>query len=112
LLAAADLIVCPSLHEPLGNVVIEAWSARLPVVATASDGPSALIEDGESGILVPLPGSPGGGPQALADAIERVCADPALGARLGNAGRRAYEAEFTEPIVVAAYRKFFDEAAR
>src|SRR5260370_1747265 len=62
LLAAADLLVCPSLHEPLGNVVIEAWSAGLPVVATASDGPAGLIEDGESGILVPLPGVRGGGP--------------------------------------------------
>jgi glycosyltransferase involved in cell wall biosynthesis len=112
LLAAADLLVCPSLHEPLGNVVIEAWSAGLPVVATASDGPAALIRDGESGILVPLPGSRGGGPQALANAIERVCADPALRARLGRAGRRAYEAEFTEPIVVAGYRSFFDRVTR
>jgi glycosyltransferase involved in cell wall biosynthesis len=112
LLAAADLLVCPSLHEPLGNVVIEAWSAGLPVVATASHGPSALIEHGESGILVPLPGTRGGGPHALAEAIERVCADPAFRARLGNAGRRAYETEFTEPVVVAAYRKFFDEAIR
>jgi glycosyltransferase involved in cell wall biosynthesis len=111
-LAAADLLVCPSLHEPLGNVVIEAWSAGLPVVATASDGPAALIRDGESGILVPLPGSRGGGPQALADAIERVCADPALRARLGKAGRQAYEAEFTEPIVVAGYRSFFDQVTR
>jgi glycosyltransferase involved in cell wall biosynthesis len=112
LLAAADLLVCPSLHEPLGNVVIEAWSARLPVVATASDGPAGLIRDGENGILVPLPGSRGGGPQALADAIERVCADPGLRAKLGKAGRRAYEAEFTEPIVVAGYRNFFDQVTR
>jgi glycosyltransferase involved in cell wall biosynthesis len=112
LLATADLLVCPSLYEPLGNVVIEAWSARLPVVATASDGPAGLIEDGESGILVPLPGSRGGGPQALADAIERVCADPALRAKLGEAGRRAYEADFTEPIVVAGYRRFFDRVTR
>jgi glycosyltransferase involved in cell wall biosynthesis len=112
LLAAADLLVCPSLYEPLGNVVIEAWSARLPVVATASDGPAGLIQDGESGILVPLPGSRGGGPQALADAIERVCADPALRAKLGEAGRRVYEAQFTEPIVVAGYRGFFDQVTR
>ncbi|MGB9647408.1 MAG: glycosyltransferase [Stellaceae bacterium] len=112
LLATADLLVCPSLHEPLGNVVIEAWSAGLPVVATASDGPAALIEDGESGILVPLPGARGGGPQALADAIERVCADPALRAKLRKAGRRSYEAEFTESIVVAGYRSFFDQVTR
>ncbi|MBO0735030.1 MAG: glycosyltransferase, partial [Alphaproteobacteria bacterium] len=78
LLASADLLVCPSLHEPLGNVIIEAWSAGRAVVATASDGPAGLIEDGDSGILVPLPGSAGGGPQALARAIERVCEDPGL----------------------------------
>jgi glycosyltransferase involved in cell wall biosynthesis len=111
LLARADLLVCPSIHEPLGNVVIEAWSAGLPVVATASDGPAALIEDGESGILVPLPDRPGGGPTALARAIERVCEDSELRIRLGEAGRRAYEAEFTEEIVVARYRSFFDRVA-
>jgi glycosyltransferase involved in cell wall biosynthesis len=108
LLASADLLVCPSLHEPLGNVVIEAWSAGLPVVATASDGPAGLIEDGESGVLVPLPGEPGGGAEALARAIERVAADPELRIRLGRGGRRAYEAEFTEQIVVARYQGFFD----
>jgi len=112
LLAAADLLVCPSLHEPLGNVVIEAWSAGLPVVATASDGPAGLIENDISGILVPLPGARDGGPQPLADAIERVCADRELRTRLGSAGRRAYETEFTEPIVVAGYRGFFDQVTR
>jgi glycosyltransferase involved in cell wall biosynthesis len=112
LLAAADLLVCPSLHEPLGNVVIEAWSAGLPVVATASDGPAGLIKNDISGILVPLPGTRGGGPQPLADAIERVCGDQELRSRLGSAGRRAYETEFTEPIVVAGYRSFFDQVTR
>jgi glycosyltransferase involved in cell wall biosynthesis len=111
LLARADLLVCPSLQEPLGNVVIEAWSAGLPVVATASDGPTGLIEDGESGILVPLPGDPGGGPVALARAIERVCGDSKLRGRLAKAGRRAYEAEFTEEAIVARYREFFDRVA-
>ena len=112
LLADADLLVCPSLHEPLGNVVIEAWSAGLPVVATASDGPAGLIVDDESGILVPLPGQPGGGPAALAGAIERLCRDAALRTRLGQTGRRAYEAGFTEAAIVGRYRSFFDRLIR
>ena len=99
-------MICPSLHEPLGNVVIEAWSAGLPVVATASEGPSALIKDGETGLLVPLPQQPGGGAAALALAIERLCGDAALRLRLAAAGRRAFEAEFTENRVVAQYRRF------
>jgi glycosyltransferase involved in cell wall biosynthesis len=111
LLANADFLVCPSLHEPLGNVVIEAWSAGLPVVATASDGPAGLIEDEVSGLLVPLPDQPGGGPRALARAIERLCRDQALRTRLGQTGRRVYEAEFTEKAVITRYRGLFEELA-
>jgi glycosyltransferase involved in cell wall biosynthesis len=111
LLAAADFLVCPSLHEPFGNVVIEAWSVGLPVIATASDGPAALIEDQVSGLLVPLPDQTGGGPAALAAAIERLCHSPQLQRALRQGGRGAYEAEFTETAVVAAYRSFFDKLA-
>jgi glycosyltransferase involved in cell wall biosynthesis len=111
LLARADLLVCPSLHEPLGNVVIEAWSAGVPVVATRSEGPAALIAHEETGILVPLSQKEGGGPVALARAIERLCGDAALSARLGQAGRRAYEAEFSEAAVVAQYRSFLARIA-
>lgn len=111
LLSQADFLMCSSLHEPLGNVVIEAWSAGLPVIATTSDGPAALIEDEVNGLLVPLPDQPGGGPAALAAAIERLSASPELRRDLGQAGRRAYEAEFTEAAVVARYRSFFDRLA-
>jgi glycosyltransferase involved in cell wall biosynthesis len=111
LLASADFVVSSSRHEPLGNVVIEAWSAGCAVVATASDGPAALIKDEVSGLLAPLPDSPGGGVAALAHAIERVAGDRALRDRLAAGGRQAYEAEFTEDIVVARYQRLFDELA-
>ncbi len=108
LMAEADFFVCPSLHEPLGNVVIEAWSAGVPVVATASAGPAALIEHEKNGLLVPLPGQTDGGPEALAAAIERLSRSPELRLRLGHAGRQAYEAEYTEAAVVERYRCLFD----
>jgi glycosyltransferase involved in cell wall biosynthesis len=111
LMKVADLLVCASRHEPLGNVVIEAWAAGLPVVATASDGPAGLIDDGRSGLLVPLPGQPGGGSEALATAIASVALDPSFRVRLAQGGREAYEAEFTEAAVIASYRDFFDELA-
>jgi glycosyltransferase involved in cell wall biosynthesis len=111
LLARADIFVCPSLHEPLGNVVIEAWAAELPVIATASDGPTALIAHEVNGLLVPLPGQPGGGASALAAAIDRLAGDPASRAILAAGGRRAYEAEFTEAVVVNRYREFLDRVA-
>src|SRR5260370_31462661 len=54
LLAAADFLVCPSRHEPLGNVVIEAWAARRAVVAPSAARPRPLIADGDSGLLAPV----------------------------------------------------------
>jgi glycosyltransferase involved in cell wall biosynthesis len=105
LLASVDFLVSPSRHEPLGNVVIEAWSAEVPVIATATDGPAALIEPGRTGLVVPIEAS------ALAEAMDALAHDGARRARLGAAGRAAYEAEFTEAAVVAAYRGLFDRMA-
>ena len=53
LLAAADLLVLPSLYEGLPNVVLEAMRFRKPVVATAAPGTTEVVVDGETGLLVP-----------------------------------------------------------
>ncbi len=104
--AAADLLVCPSRHEPLGNVVIEAWARDLPVIAAASQGPKQLIEDGATGLLVPIDDD-----AALAGAINRLIADPVLARTIAAAGREAFERDFTERVVVARYLDFFDRVA-
>jgi glycosyltransferase involved in cell wall biosynthesis len=101
LIAAADVLVCPSRHEPLGNVVIEAWSARRPVVAASADGPRELIADGGDGVLVALED-----PQALAHGVVNVLEAPGFAAALAEAGRIRYEAEHAEPPVVARWRHF------
>lgn len=106
LFAAADVFICPSRHEPLGNVVIEAWAQGAPVVATAAGGPAELIEDGVSGLLVPIDDA-----AALADTIKRLLDDRALRARLVEAGRVAYRASYTVDRVVRRYIEFFEAAA-
>ena len=99
LLARCDLLACPSRHEPLGNVVIEAFSAGRPVVAADAAGPLELIVPDRDGLLVPRED-----PDALAAAICNVLADPALAARLARAGRARYEAEHAQAPVVAMWR--------
>ncbi|MBC7905617.1 MAG: glycosyltransferase, partial [Rhodospirillaceae bacterium] len=106
LFAAADIFVCPSRHEPLGNVVIEAWAQGIPVVATASEGPGELIEDDIDGVLVPVDN-----PAALSAGINRVLADPNMAAHMGAAGRQVYQERFTEAVVVARYLEFFRKVA-
>jgi glycosyltransferase involved in cell wall biosynthesis len=107
LLAAADFLVCPSRHEPLGNVVIEAWAAGVPVVATQSEGPGALIVDGDNGLLVPVDDA-----AALARTMLRLVDDRALRVRLAAAGKAVHEAEYGEARVVGLYRDFFARVAR
>jgi len=90
LYAGADVVVSPSvIPDAFSRVVLEAMAAGRAVVATAVGGTPELIEDGESGLLVPRHD-----PAALAAAIERLLDDPALAARLGAAARRRVQTRF------------------
>ena len=104
LLATCDVCVFPSRYEPFGIVSIEAWAAKVPLIATRSAGPGALIEDGSDGLLVPIDDR-----AALTEAMNRLIGDRALQAKLVAGGRRRYEAEFTEAAVVASYKALFEK---
>lgn len=47
----SDIFICPSRYEPLGNVILEAWSHNLPVISTKTKGALSLIENGFNGVL-------------------------------------------------------------
>lgn len=83
LMQTADLVVIPSLTEAQPRVAVQAFATGRPVVASAVGGVPEIVKDGETGWLVP-PAQP----EALADAIARVLADPAATARVA-AGARA-----------------------
>lgn len=107
LYAAADLFVCPSRHEPLGNVIIEAWAHGVPVIATDSPGPGTLITQGATGVLVPVDDS-----AAMAGAMKRLLEDGSYREALTKAGGKIYQAQFTERIVVDKYLNFFHRLVR
>ena len=106
LLAAADMLVCPSRVEPLGNVVIEAWAHHRPVVATRSDGPAALIRHGDNGLLENIDD-----PDGLAHSITQLIEKPEYARQIAANGYAAYAEQFTEAAVVQAYIEFFDRIA-
>ena len=106
LLAAADIFICSSRHEPLGNIVLEAWSAAKPVIAAAAQGPVELIADGADGVLVPREDAP-----ALAAVIGALADNPLRAAELGAAGRARFVAEFAEAPVMARWRSLLAELA-
>jgi glycosyltransferase involved in cell wall biosynthesis len=101
---AADICVFPSRYEPLGNVVIQAWAHRLPVIAAASQGPKALIEEGRDGLLVPIDDA-----DALAAGIRRLLAEPKLADQFAARGLGRVAAEFSETAVVAQWKTLFSD---
>lgn len=89
LLAAADLVVMPSLHEGLGVAALEAMAAGKPVVASRAGGLAELVEDEVTGLLV----EPGDA-EGLARAIRRIASDRAWAVTLGRAGRAKVESRY------------------
>ena len=70
IMAALDIVLVPSWHEPWGRAVIEAMAAGTPVIAAAVGGPTESIDDGRTGLLV-TPRDAG----ALASAVLTLAGD-------------------------------------
>jgi glycosyltransferase involved in cell wall biosynthesis len=89
LLRAMDVFVFPSLWEGQGLALVEAMASGLPVVASRVGGVSEVITDGTCGKLVPA-----GSPEALAEAMLAVMANPARAREMGTAARARAESVF------------------
>ncbi len=95
IVAASDIFVLPSLHEGVPLVVLEAMSARKPVVATNIHGTREVVVDGEDGFLVPARD-----PVSLAKRIDELLYNPDLGDSMGEAARAKVKKRFTAKMMV------------
>jgi glycosyltransferase involved in cell wall biosynthesis len=111
-IAEAHVVVLPCLVAPGGRAdgipvaLMEAMALQRPVVSTTVSGIPELVEDCLSGLLVAPDDA-----VALADALERLLADPAHAARLAAAGRRRIEEAFDLDRNVARLGAFFEAEA-
>jgi glycosyltransferase involved in cell wall biosynthesis len=104
LLPFIDLLVVPSFTEGLPNVILEAFAAGIPVVATAVGGIPEIVEDAVSGFLVPP-----GDPQTLAHGITTILTSDTAAKAMGERGRQRVLQEFTFESQASAYRRLFEE---
>ncbi len=101
----AAVFCCPSVYEPFGLINLEAMACEAPVVASAVGGILEVMEDGKTGVLVP-PAQP----EALAAALGRLLANPALAREMGRAGRRRVEDEFAWTLVAERTEQVYADA--
>ncbi len=100
---AADVFVCPSRHEPLGNVMLDAMAHQKPIVATASAGALHLLQHRETALITPIDDAP-----ALAQAIQDLLHDHQLAESLASQAHAAYLGKFSSHAVVAQYKTFLE----
>jgi glycosyltransferase involved in cell wall biosynthesis len=106
--AAASVFVLPAIvdergeTEGLGVVLLEAMSYGIPVVGSDIGGITDIIENEESGLLVPPADA-----EQLARTLERLARDPSLAARLGAAGLRRVQAEFGWPGIMRKWAECY-----
>jgi len=106
-LAASQLFTLTSDMEGLPNALIEAQGLGLAAVATdCATGPREIVDDGETGLLVP----PGDAP-ALAEAMGALLGDPARRLAMGAAARARTRARFSAPEVTRELEAILLEAA-
>lgn len=103
LLREATALVLPSFAEGLPVVLMEALAARVPVVTTRIAGVAELVEDEESGLLVPP-----GDAVALRAALARVLGDAEMRRRMGEVGRARVVEEFASNSEAAWLAQLFE----
>lgn len=107
LMHCMDVVVHASTRaEPFGRVVVEGMLAARPVVATAAGGVTEIVDDGETGILIPCDDAP-----ALAAALTRL-ADAAERDRMGVRARAAAVARFSPQAMLTAVDRIVADVAR
>jgi len=101
---AADCFLLPSIHEPFGIVILEAWAAGRPVAAARVGGVPSFVEDGRNGLLFPP-----GDEAAMAGAVLRLLREPTLAAALARAGqeraREQYDWERVTDLLLEVYEE-------
>ncbi len=103
--ALADIFVCPSRIETMGNVILEAWAYGLPVLATRTPGALELIEDGTNGLLCPL-----NDPKGLAGKLQELLrAGKTVWRELGARGLESLQKDFSRDAIVDKYLAMYED---
>ena len=107
----SEVFLVPSRHEPFGSVLLEAWSHRLPLVSSDSQGATAITRQGDTALIFPKNDA-----AALSKAILQLAEDKTLANHLVQCGYEEYQQNYTAASVmdgyIALYQRMLGTAGR
>jgi glycosyltransferase involved in cell wall biosynthesis len=106
LLQACTVLCVPSSRESFGGALVDAWQCGKPVIGGPAAATRELIEDGVDGWAVPQD------PARIAQCLERLLDDEALGIRMGSHGRRKVETRFNWKTIADAHLDIYAGVVR
>ena len=89
-----DIFCLPSLHEPFGIVLIEAYAASKPVVTSNAEGPAEIATNMQNAIIVEK-----NNPEEMANALITLIDEPELAERIAYNGYKKAKAKYDIPII-------------
>ena len=101
---SADILVCPSRHEPFGNIVVDGWAHKIPVIVSDTGGPSVLINNNINGLKFKN--------EDFFDLITKVKSlesKKSLVKKIINNGYNEYKSKFSEDLIINKYINFFEK---
>jgi glycosyltransferase involved in cell wall biosynthesis len=103
-LAKAHVVVLPSYREGTPRSLLEGAAMGKPLITTDAVGCREVVQDGVNGLLVPVKDA-----KALAQAMMRMIAHPAMQECMGRAGRQKVEREFDERMVLEKIVQVYEQ---
>ena len=98
----ADYLICPSRIEPLGNIIIEAWSHKLPVVASNIMGPKRLIKHKVNGMKFEVENVGG-----LISCLNEINSNKILKKKIVENAYNDYKKQFSKDVVIKKFKELF-----
>jgi glycosyltransferase involved in cell wall biosynthesis len=103
-LAGADLMIHPAIEEPFSHAILEAMRAGLPIVASRVGGIPEAVEEDRTALLVKARD-----PATLAEAVNRMVADPAMRREFGQNAQQRWHDKFRVDTMIDRTENYFRE---
>ncbi len=105
--AASDIWLAPSRHEPLGNTCLDGWIHEIPVIVADTGGLAMLVEEGLTGLKVPVEDA-----EALREAMLKLAADKGLQTNLINGALAKFHRLYSEDVIVGQYLAYYTKISK